>query len=119
MMSRHHILHERASWNARPEFKQLRGTPSLIPRIDRDVHDDLHANCPAVPILGSYAMRRVNMLFEPSGNTFEDIDRLSSAFDRATRHPRAHQLERDLAGVAIETIRLQIPYLKDGLWRTA
>lgn len=114
MMSKHHILHERASWSARPEFKQLRGTPSLIPRIDRDVHDALHAHCPAVPILGSHAMRRVNMLFEPTGDTFEDIDGLSRAFDKATKHPRAHQLERDLAGLAIETMRLQIPYIREG-----
>ncbi len=117
MMSRHHILHERFAWTARGEAKRLRDTQSLIPRIDRELHDELHLACPHVPLLGSHALQAVNHIFEPTGNTMDDMDGLMSAIERASRHPRAHMIERDLAGLAIEAIDLQRPFIKKGLSR--
>lgn len=111
--SRHHILHERAFWNAHKSAMRLRTTHSLIPRIYRSTHDELHDNCPPVPILGTYALFRTAMAFEPVGETFQDIDLLCKAIDRGTK--RSHPLERDVGGLAIESIRNQIPFIRDGL----
>jgi hypothetical protein len=116
-LSNHHIMHERFAWTSRPEAKELRDTRSLIPRIPRDIHDELHIQCPHVPLLGSYALQNVARLFEPTGRTLDDMDGLMSAIERASRHPRAHMIERDLAGLAIEAIDLQRPFVRKGLIR--
>lgn len=115
--SRHHIMHEGWAWTARPDAKRLRDTQSLIPRIPRDVHNELHAHCPHVPLLGSYALRSINSIFVPTGDTLKDMDEIMSCIERASRNPRAHMVERDLAGLAIEAIDLQRPYIKKGLTR--
>lgn len=115
--SRHHVLHEAWTWTARPDAKHLRDTPALIPRIPRDIHDELHENSPHVPILGSYALRSVAGLFHTSGDTLKDMDELMSCIERASRNPRAHMIERDLAGLAIEAIELQRPYIIKGITR--
>jgi hypothetical protein len=116
-LSRHHILHERWSWTARPDAKRLRDTPSLIPNIPRDIHDELHDKCPHVPLLGSYALRNVAGIYVPTGDTLKDMDGLMSCIERASRNPRAHLIERDLAGLAIEAIDMQRPYIIGGLTR--
>lgn len=111
--SRHHILNEKAFWTAHRSAMRLRTMHSLIPRIYRSVHDELHDNCPPVPVLGSYALFRTSTAFEPVGETFQDIDRLCKAIDKGTK--LSHPLERDMGGLAIESIRLQIPYIREGL----
>jgi len=111
----HHILHNRLEWSLRPESKRLRETPSLIPRLDRETHDEIHRTCPPVPLLGYYALMRVNKLFEPSRNTLESIDSLLDAIDEANHHPKAHPLERQLGDAAMWAIELQIPAIADAL----
>jgi hypothetical protein len=115
MNDRHHILHDRRSWSVRPESLKLRNTPSLIPRIDRDVHEALHEDCPPVPTLGVYAVRNTLELFHPTGDTFRDMDSLMMAMNKGTKDPRFHPLERDLAGLAIEAIELQREWIVKGL----
>lgn len=115
-MSRHHILHEHTAWASRGDARDLRNTQSLIPRIPTEVHRELHEQCPHVPLLGSYALRAINNdLFVPTGRTLQDMDGLMSAIERASRHPRVHMIERDLAGLAIEAIDLQRPFIRKGL----
>jgi len=111
--SRHHIAHEAVFWNAHSSTRAIRQTHSLIPRIDRGVHDELHRACNPVPVLSTYVMNRVNMQFEPIDSTFRDIDLLCRAFDRATK--RSTTIEREMAGLAIESIRAQIPYIQEGM----
>lgn len=118
MIDRHHLLYERAQWNSSKYGKELRGTPSLIPHIDRELHDEIHRNCPPVPMLGNYALARTLTGFEPTTNTIQTIGRLQSALERATRPSRAHPLERDLAGLAIEALDLQIPFIREALLRS-
>lgn len=113
MIDRHHILHQRNHWNSTPEGKLLRTTHSLIPKIDRDWHEAIHRDLPPVPMLGSYALRRVVTGFEPTGDTLRDIDGLARSMDRATKN--SHKLERELAGLAIENITAQRPYIIDGI----
>lgn len=116
-MSRHHILFEASAYNSRPEARALRTTHSLIPRIDRDIHDDLHTFCPSVPLLGSQALLKVCEYFNPTGDTMRDMDGLMSAIERSTRSRSFHPLERDLGGLAIESIETQRPYIEKGLTR--
>ena len=112
MMSAHHILHERVAWDSRKESKSLRDTHSLIPRIDRKLHDELHQACPHVPLLGSYALQHVRREFEPTGNTLQDMDGLMNAIESASRHPKAHEIERNLAEFDISAIDLQRPFIR-------
>lgn len=105
MIDRHHILFERSTWISNPQAKNLRNTQSLVPRIDRGVHEEIHHNVPMVPLLGRQAMFKVVNLFEPSGHTLEDIDLLARSIERATR--QGPPIERELGGLAIETLMQQ------------
>lgn len=113
MIDRHHILHERSTWSSSAPAKTLRTTRSLIPRIDREWHEAIHHDLPAVPMLGSYALRRTLTGFDPTGDTIRDIEGLARSMDRATKG--SHRLERELAGLAIENITAQRPYIIDGM----
>lgn len=107
----HHILHTENQWNASRVSKSLRQEPSLQIRLDRERHEELHANAPTVPLLGAHALMSVRRDFEPSHNHQKAIDSLLFAIEKAGKHPRAHVLETSLAQLAIWSIEEQIPYL--------
>ena len=110
---RHHILHERVEWTARQQAADLRERPELVPRIDRSVHEELHRIAPAVPLLGYYALCRVNKLYEPvPGDTIASMDNLLFAIEDAGKHPKAHRVERAIAGLAIEALEIQRAVLR-------
>jgi len=115
MIDGHHIIHTKAHYTISPEARQLRNEPSLIPRIDRDAHNELHANCPAVPLLGYHTLNRVVKDFYPQRTTLASIDDLLFAIENAARHEKAHPIESKLAFLAIEAIELQVPYIREGL----
>lgn len=52
LQDRHHILFNRQEWRLRPESLAIREHPSLVPAVHRDIHEELHGACPAVPALG-------------------------------------------------------------------
>lgn len=118
-MSKHHLLFERVSWDARPESRRLRATPSLIPDIPRDIHDELHEKCPIVPLLGSQALMKAGSIFKPSNDTMTDMDRLMQAIEAAGNHHRAHEVEQHLADLAVWAIGLQRPFVRYGLRKGA
>lgn len=101
----------------KPYATKLRGIPSLIPTIDREVHEELHRECPPVPLLGAHALRGVLNRFTPTNDVLRDMDGLMSAIEQSTRDYRFHPIERELAGLAIEAIDLQRPYIIDGIVR--
>lgn len=115
MRDRHHLLNPRMEWSLRPQAAKLRGTPSLIPRIDREIHEEIHRECPPVPLLGVYALRGTLERFVPTHDTLKDMDNLMSAIESSSRHRMVHPIERDLAGLAIEAIDMQRPYIMDGI----
>lgn len=117
MMSRHHAAFEACNFNATEAGRQIRQTHSLIPRLDREVHNALHESIPSIPILGHTAMKGVAMRFIPTGNTLHDIDLLCLAYDRATNTRKSHKAERDIAGVAIELLMSQKPFISEGILR--
>jgi hypothetical protein len=109
---KHHILHERQEWTLRPAAEYLREHPSLVPRIDRQLHEVLHRVAPAVPLLGHHALRHVVNDYQPGANTLESMDNLLLSIDYASRHPRAHSVEVRLAELAIEAISIQRDILR-------
>lgn len=111
----HHVLHYKQEWRLRPEAKKIREHESLIPTIDRSLHNEIHKECPPVPMLGYHALKRTGILWVPSRDTLESIDNLLFAIDRATQTPRTHRIERELGLLTIEAIELQKPFLKEGL----
>lgn len=102
-------------WSAEPIGKRLREQSSLIFTISRENHERIHKETPPVPLLGYYALLSTLHNYEPAYNPVKDIDGLCGAIEKATRTPRAHQIERDLAGLAIEAIQLQKPIIFEGI----
>lgn len=112
---KHHIMHFRQEWTLRPEARVIREHPSLVPLIDREVHEDLHANCPSVPALGYQTLIRVAKNWYPQRDTVASMNDLQYAIGKASEHPLIHPLERQLAQLAVEAIGLQRPYIEEGL----
>lgn len=115
LTNHHHILEEKAEWTSRPESKILRQTPILVPEMYVEWHNELHANCPAVPLLGRYALTQVFNEFTPTKNTLTSLDKLLVAIDHASQHKKAHPVERDLGQLTIRALELQRPFLKAGM----
>lgn len=114
----HHIVNNRLEWSLRPEAKQLRETPSLIPRLERPLHEQIHRDTPAVPLLGYHTLRRTLNTFEPTNDTLETMSNLMLSIEDASLHTKAHYVERELAMLAVYAIDLQRPYIKEGLTNT-
>lgn len=113
-MERHHMSYDRLSHTARKEARTIRNTPELIPYLAHDPHRELHAALPAVPVLGFHALQRVLSDFYPvRGDTLGTLDNLLFAIEAAKQHPKAHDLERSLADLAIMGYELQRPFILD------
>lgn len=93
MIDRHHVLFPRQEWTLRPEAKTLRNTASLIPAIDREVHNEIHRQVPFVPVMGYYALRRVMSDFYPQRTTLATLDELLFSMEEASGNPKSHPIE--------------------------
>ncbi len=113
----HHILHHRALHETHKDSKILRRSLGMIALLDHDSHDALHRACPGVPPLDVYMVQRVKNLYVPHADPLVGIDRYSSAIEVAMLHHRAHPIEKELAGLTLEAVRLQIPFIREGLVR--
>ena len=109
---RHHILHTRAGWESNPDGKWLRQQHTLIPTLERDVHEAIHKECPAVPLLGYRALHIVRGLYKPRETVLGSVDALTMAFQQAEHARDMHHIDSRLCQLAIQAIRLQIPYLR-------
>ena len=111
----HHILYNRMEWRQRPEGLALREQPSLIMTIDRRTHEEIHRECPAVPVLGYHALCRTVRNYHPGEDELSSMDNLLFAIEDSLMHPRAHRLERQLGLLVIEGIEVQRPFIKEGI----
>lgn len=109
----HHILHDRVSWTSRPEAKALREDRSLIVKLDRSEHNEIHRHTVAVPLLGYRALVRTRREYEAGNTPLESIENLMAAIEVAQKHPRAHPIERELAGLAIWSLDLVRPFVAE------
>lgn len=113
---KHHILYEKHVWSSLPPSKQLRQTPELIPRIPRDLHNELHRMTSPVPLLGRTALMRTVRVFETvPGDTLKTMDNLALAMEESSKSPRASRIERQLANIAIESLMEQRPILQGNI----
>jgi len=110
----HHVIFNRQEWNLRPEAQAIREHPSLIPRLDRAVHEELHRECPPVPLLGFYALKRTLKEWYPQRDTLESMDSLLFAMDLAAQSEKAHLIESELVRLAMQAVELQKPFIKEG-----
>lgn len=116
----HHVLFSRKIWSSQDESKVLRCNRWLQPRLDTDSHRELHRNLASVPLPDHFMAARVLRLFRPViNNHLETIDNLMFAFDEAARHPRAGSVERQVGHLIIESLEIQLPYIKEGLYQIA
>ena len=113
MEDAHHLLHNKQEWSLRPDGKALRETPSLIPRIDRGLHNEIHRNVPAVPLLGYFALQRTLREFYPTRDTLSSMDNLIVAMDIASKHHKAHVIEKAQVHLSIWALELQRPYIAE------
>lgn len=109
---KHHLLNTRAAWSSHMDAKWLREQPTLVPTLDRGVHEELHATTPPVPLLGYHALHIVRGTFHPASTTLGSIDRLTSAIEAAGNARRMHYIDKQLCELAIRAIRLQVPILR-------
>lgn len=116
MRDKHHIVHERQEHDLRLESRTIRATPELIPLMDRGWHNELHRQCPAVPALGRIAAFRVLREFDVErGDTFQTLDNLCFAIEESSKSPKAHRIERSVNDLVIDALRLQIPFIREGI----
>ena len=114
---RHHIIFEKVPWSSRPEAKRIREHPSLIKRMDREDHNEIHRNVTIVPLLGYYGLQRTWASFEPGHNALKSMENLMGAFEAAGNHPKAHPIDKQLAELACWAVDLQRPFIADVLRR--
>jgi hypothetical protein len=108
---KHHVLHHKREWLIRPEARAIREHPSLIPLIPRELHTEIHANCPPVPPLGFQTLIRVARDWYPQRTASASIDDLALTIERAASGRSVHDIERRMAELTIEAMMLQRPYL--------
>lgn len=111
--NRHHIIHPRRPHTIYEESKQLRNSRLLIPRLDKDIHEELHQNCPEVPLLGYVALKRTLIAFNSTfaHSSLEAVDNLQFSIDRATKHEG--YVQRELGELAIYSLDMQKQYLEE------
>jgi len=112
-LQQHHILHERWSWDARPESRCLRRSSGLIVRLAQAPHSELHDNTPPVPIPNIYMLRNIQRGFVPSPDIHQAIDNFCFSVEDAGTHYKATDFDRRLGELMIEAVRSQLPYIEN------
>ena len=115
MIDRHHVIFERVPWQSRKESKYIREASGLLVPMERDIHDELHRNCPPIPMLGYQVLMRTLSRFEPTSDSLECMGRLQYAIEHAADNKKAKPLERELCSLAVRSIDLQKPFVKEAL----
>lgn len=87
----------------------------MIAMLDVEVHDALHADLPDPPVLDPHIMARTLSNYVPHPNPIIGIDNFRFAVDKAIRHDRTLDIERQVAMLTIEAVTLQLPYIREGL----
>ena len=109
----HHIIHTRNMWSIYKQGAQIRNTPSLLIRMDRSDHNEIHDNCPAIPVPSYHVLAKVAGIFIPTRDTLQTVDNLMFAVDEALKHPKCREIERGLGQLTIQALEEQRPYLFD------
>ena len=109
----HHMLYYRPEWSVRREAQYLRELGGLRVDLTREDHDEIHRRIPLVPLLGLHALERVAREHKRTDSLYQNIDSFICATERALKHPKSHELERQLGALTIESIVLQRDFIKE------
>jgi len=113
----HHVLHHRNLWTGNLDNKWLREKSGLIVPMDIATHDELHENTCGVPPLDIFTARRVSSIMQRrlGSNAIRNTENFMQAVTEAGKHPKSHEIERQLGELVVQAVELQMPYLKSGI----
>ena len=112
----HHVLFNRNTWRGSQTSKEIRENYWLKVPLDSLAHTALHKAVSVVPLPDRHTIQRVSFSFAPvEGDYIATMHSLIDNIGRASLHPKTQPLERDLAGLAIRAIEMQIPFIEEGL----
>lgn len=114
MIKRHHTLYTRTSWESHEQTKFLREQPSLIVPMDSEYEQALHEAVPTVPLLCPHIAYRTARDYVPSSSHIGSMYNLMEVIEKATFHHRVTDIQAKLADLAVEGIRLQLPFIREG-----
>ena len=110
----HHLCHDRASWEARPEGYSIR-EKLIARRMDRAVHEECHRETGPVPVPLFHSLQWVANRFTDQLDPLIGIDTLCSLLESANRLKYAKPIEREVNLLAIDALQAQVPYIQDGI----
>ena len=105
-----HLFWTEAQWASQTLANAIRSHRTTKARLDRDTHEAKHRETPPVPLLGYYALNKINQVYIPGRTPLETIDNVMLAIEAAEQMAKAHPFERELAGIALRTVDLARPY---------
>lgn len=112
----HHTMFTARFHEVYQPHQDIRENPSMIAHgMAIPAHDELHNNCSAVPPISYYSALRVANQLPVGLFVLDGIDQFCSLVEASNKHPKAKRCEIALGELAIETLREQIPYIKEGL----
>lgn len=114
-MNRHHVLFNKREWESRPQYRELRQNSGLIVPLDVDTHNELHKSVTHVPVLGYYGIVAVQKEFYRGRTHIDTIDNLLFALESLQEHLRLSDLDKALAGIALQAVEIQRPFIVEGL----
>lgn len=118
-MRTHHLLYERAIWDAHRPNKELRAKHGLRIPMRACVELELHDKIKSVPVPNYRLGAAILDLYVDSTDHLEAIDNLLQAIDQATSSPTNAYSERQLGGMFISVIEQQLPFILDGMIHVA
>lgn len=112
----HHVLFPRKWWTLYEPYQRTRETGLLIPKIDAITHNALHRTVTVVPVPDFQTMSRVAKDFIPlRDDPIGSVEALRDSFDRVTQYEGTNSLQRNLAGLTMNALDLQLKFIMDGL----
>lgn len=113
----HHVLFHRSQHESNEDSKWVRRNAGLLVPMDIDVHDELHAKTPGVPPLDIYMVRRVKSIMRKNltPDPIRNIDTYCWAIEEAMGHPKAYEVEKAVGNAAIQAVRMQLPFIREGI----
>ena len=105
----HHTMFERVAWQSSNEALRLRN--SIITPMPIGLHQELHRECPPVPLLDHLSVVKAERAYRPGNDTITSIDRLIGAIETTTK--RGHVVSQEVGYLAMEALELQIPFIQE------
>lgn len=112
---RHHILTPGKEWELRPESEYLRQHPSLVARIGRVAHSNLHAEVPCVPLLPYNILVKTARDYQSESCPLKSVESLMRTIEVSTALTHPHDIEQEMAQLTMRALDLQRPFIADGL----